>query len=91
MDIDAEIAEIRSLRARGLSPKEIARVLRISPSVASRLVREAAAEEAATLTEHPIRGCWVNAGWSHGLAFDPRPEWVDTATEWTCTASGSRT
>lgn len=79
--MDAQIAEIRSLRARGLSPKEIARVLRISPAVASRLVREAAAEEAATLTEHPIRGCWVNAGWSQGLTFDPRPEWADTARD----------
>ncbi len=70
--------QIRSLRARGLSPKEIARALHISPAVATRLVREAAAEEAGARTEQPVLGCWVNAGWSQGLTFDPRPEWADT-------------
>lgn len=76
--MEAMPEKVRSLRARGLSPKEIARALRIPPAVANRLVREAAAEEAATVTEHPVRGCWINAGWSQGLTFDPRPEWVDT-------------
>lgn len=76
--MDATHEQIRSLRARGLSPKEIARALQISPAAATRLIREVAAEEAASATEPPVRGCWVNAGWSQGLTFDPRPEWEDT-------------
>jgi hypothetical protein len=77
MDIQDQDEVIRSMRAQGLSPKQIARELGISPATASRLVRDLAARAAADTTEQPVRGCWVNAGWSEGLTFDPRPGWED--------------
>ncbi len=77
VDIQDQDGIIRSMRAQGLSPRQIARALGISSAMARRLVRDQATREAAGTIEPPIRGCWVNAGWSHGLLFDPRPGWED--------------
>lgn len=66
---------VRTLRARGRSPKEIARALGVRPAVVAPLVRAIAAEQAAGPCEAPLAGCWVVAGWSTGLGVDGHPEW----------------
>jgi hypothetical protein len=40
-----------------------------------RLIREVATAREAAITEPEIAGCWVNPGWSGGLAVDPQPGW----------------
>ncbi|MEU6719941.1 helix-turn-helix domain-containing protein [Nonomuraea sp. NPDC046802] len=71
---------VRELRLQGRSPKEIARALKVSPSVVAPLVR-AIAEENTTTAEPEVVGCWVNHGWSAGLGVDPARGWVDEAPE----------
>lgn len=70
---------VRELRAQGRSPKEIARALKVAPSVVAPLVRAIAAE--APAAEPELVGCWVNVGWSEGLTVDPARGWVDEAPE----------
>lgn len=71
-DVDELLAEkARALRADGMSPKAIARVLGTS----------AASVVAALNDAVPIGGadepqCWVSAGWSFGLGLDAAPEWA---------------
>jgi hypothetical protein len=76
--------QVRELRLQGKSPKEIARALKVSPSVVAPLVRAIAAEtaesaEAAGPGEAEVAGCWINVGWSEGLGIDPARGWVDEA------------
>ncbi|TMR24090.1 helix-turn-helix domain-containing protein [Nonomuraea turkmeniaca] len=72
--------QVRELRAQGRSPKEIARALKVPPSVVAPLVREIAAE--ATEPDEPaVVGCWINVGWSAGLGLDPARGWTDEAPE----------
>ncbi|MEQ4718844.1 helix-turn-helix domain-containing protein [Nonomuraea sp. B19D2] len=71
--------QVRELRAQGRSPKEIARALKVPPSVVAPLVRAIAAEIPAVDPE--VVGCWVNVGWSEGLIVDPARGWVDEAPE----------
>ena len=66
---------IREPRARGFSPKEIARSLQLSPAIVSDLVRKLAAERDASDTERI--DCLLNAGWSAGLKVHEHPEWHD--------------
>ncbi len=66
---------IRELRARGFSPKEIARSLQLSPAIVSDLVRKLAAERDASDTERI--DCLLNAGWSTGLKIHEHPECHD--------------
>ncbi|SDJ56974.1 helix-turn-helix domain-containing protein [Nonomuraea jiangxiensis] len=68
--------QVRELRLRGRSPKQIARELGVSPSVVAPLVRAIAAETAET-GEPEVVGCWVNVGWSEGLTVDPARGWAD--------------
>ncbi|MBF8194156.1 helix-turn-helix domain-containing protein [Nonomuraea sp. K274] len=68
--------KVRELRLQGRSPKEIARALKVSPSVVAPLVRAIAAESTGT-AEPEVVGCWVNVGWSAGLGVDPARGWVD--------------
>jgi hypothetical protein len=63
---------VRELRARGLSPTQIARSLGIKPAIVSDLVRKLAAERDDTDAEHI--DCLLNAGWSTGLKIDGHPE-----------------
>ncbi|MGW6503760.1 helix-turn-helix domain-containing protein [Nonomuraea angiospora] len=70
---------VRELRAEGRSPKEIAKVLKVSPSVVAPLVRAIASE--APAAEPEVVGCWVNVGWSEGLTVDPACGWVDEAPD----------
>ncbi|MCA1679766.1 MAG: hypothetical protein LC777_12860, partial [Actinobacteria bacterium] len=78
---DATIRAVRELRARGLSPKEIARSLGLRPAVVADLVRRLAAERDATDHDAGIVDCQINAGWSTGLAITGHPEWHDPGAD----------
>src|SRR5215471_1116451 len=75
---DEELLErVRELRARGRSPKEIARALKVRPATVMPLIRRLAAAEPQD-KEAPLIGCWVNQGWSSSVRFTGHPEWPDT-------------
>jgi hypothetical protein len=59
------IERVRELRKRGRTPKEIARVLGLSPAAVVPLIRAVAAAQ--PKREAPLAGCWVNQGWAAGL------------------------
>lgn len=71
-------AEVRALRAKGRSPKEIARALGVRPAAVADLVRRIAAEQAAT--EPAQVNCLVSPGWDIGLTFDGHPDWPSDPT-----------
>lgn len=80
MDDESLTDQVRALRTRGLSPKQVARALGIQPAVAARAIRAIAATDAARFpdpADRELRQCWVNAGWSAGLTVDGHPEWGD--------------
>jgi hypothetical protein len=73
---DADLAQrVRELRAKGSSPKEIARALGVSRGKVTPLIRAIAAADTTPVAEHQLVGCWVSPGWQDGLTFDPRPDW----------------
>lgn len=74
---DDTLTRVRELRAKGCTPKVIARTLGLRPVDVSHLVRELAAEQQASAPEPELVGCWVSPGWSNGLTFDRRPDWPD--------------
>lgn len=74
---DETIHNVRELRARGLSPKEIARSLGLHPAIVADLVRKLAAERDAADPNGGLVDCWINAGWSAGLTITGHPEWSD--------------
>ena len=77
MPDDELLARVRELRARGRSPKEIARALKMPPAAVTPLVRRLAAAGPQE-KEAPLVGCWVNQGWSSSVRFTGHPEWPDT-------------
>ena len=77
MDTRDEIARTRTLRAKGFSPKDIARALGVPPATAARLVRAVATEQNADPAEREVLECWVSPGWSVGLTIDGHLEWPD--------------
>ena len=76
MPDDELLERVRELRARGRSPKEIARALKVRPATVTPLIRRLAAAE--PREEAPLIGCWVNPGWSSSVRFTGHPEWPDT-------------
>jgi hypothetical protein len=78
MELDALIACVRILRARGMTPKAIAKDLGITRAEADSMIRRIARESAA---ETALVGCWVNAGWSQGLSWSDRPDWHDDSDD----------
>ncbi|WP_243657968.1 helix-turn-helix domain-containing protein [Parafrankia sp. BMG5.11] len=77
---DAELRDqVSRLRGEGKSPKQIARALGVAPSRVAPLVRAAAAQARATAGLPPVVGCWVNVGWSRGLAVNPSRGWAAEA------------
>jgi hypothetical protein len=75
---DRELVErVRGLRAEGRSPKEIARATGARPARVTAIVRELGREAFRAEGEGSLVGAWVSAGWSTGLAFADRPDWVD--------------
>jgi len=77
MPDDELLERVRELRARGRSPKEIARALKVRPAAVTPLIRRLAAAEPRG-KEAPLIGCWVNQGWSSSVRFTGHPEWPDT-------------
>jgi len=77
MPDDELLERVRELRARGRSPKEIARALKVRPATVTPLIRRLAAAEPQE-KEAPLIGCWVNQGWSSSVRFTGHPEWLDT-------------
>lgn len=77
MDDEELIHEVRRLRAKGHSPKEIARALGVRPALVAPLVRRIGAEESGAPAESSVVRCWVSRGWSDGLTVDGHPEWPD--------------
>jgi hypothetical protein len=77
------IDRVRQLRARGLSPKEIARNLGIRPAEASDLVRTLAAQHDRRHDDAEHVECLLNVGWSNGLTINAHPEWHDPAADHT--------
>jgi hypothetical protein len=78
---DETIHDVRELRARGLSPKEIARALGLRPAIVADLVRKLAAERDADGPDAGLAECWINAGWSAGLTITGHPEWFDPGAQ----------
>ena len=68
MPDDELLERVRELRARGRSPKEIARALKVRPATVTPLIRRLAAAEPRE-KEVPLVGCWVNQGWSSSVRF----------------------
>jgi len=77
MDTEEQTARIRTLRAKGLSPKDIARVLGVPPATAARLVRAIAAEQNTDPAQRDVLHCWVNPGCSVGLTIHGHRQWPD--------------
>jgi hypothetical protein len=72
---DERLERVRLLREQGRTPKQVARALGISPAEAGELVRAAAAAAQAAAPDPPLVGCWLNPGWSTGLAIEDHPGW----------------
>lgn len=78
------LARVRELRARGLSPKQVARELGMEPAEVAPLLRQVAGSPRAMVTQQPLPepgerdvvGCWINPGWSAGLGLDQAPDWA---------------
>jgi hypothetical protein len=75
MSDDQLFEQVRALRARGLTPKAIARTLGVRPAMVAPLVRRVAQE--APAAPAPVVGCWVSPGWSSGLIVEHRDGWED--------------
>ncbi len=80
MTDDNLLEQVRALRAKRLSPKQVARALGVPPAVAARAIRAIAVEDAAHLpdpADRELRHCWISPGWSTGLTVHGHPEWHD--------------
>ena len=71
------LEQVRSLRADGMSVKQIARQLGERPGVVAPLVRAVAAEDTPEDSDPDVVRCWVSPGWSSGLTVRGHPEWRD--------------
>jgi hypothetical protein len=71
------LEQVRELREKGYSPKEIARSLGVQRATVMPLVQAVASQSAATEAEPGVVGCWVSPCWSTGLVIDGHPEWPD--------------
>lgn len=73
--MDGDLTErVRELRARGATPKQIARTLGVPAPQVTALIRTMAAEQAET-TRGRLVGCWVSPRWSADLIVAGHPEW----------------
>lgn len=79
MTDDVLLAQVRLLRERGSSPKQIAKALGLRPAAVAPLVRQIAAVEQShdDPADRVLLGCWISPGWSVGLGLDGAPSaWV---------------
>lgn len=72
---DALLAQVRLMRERGSSPKQIARALGLRPAAVAPLVRQVAAmaQSHDDPADRLLLGCWISPGWSAGLGLDEAP------------------
>jgi len=77
MDSEDLMGRVRALRAKGGSPKQIARALGVPPATVAPLVRAIAAADQADAADRKLVGCWVSPGWSQGLTVQGHAEWPD--------------
>jgi hypothetical protein len=77
MDHEELRERIRALRAKGFSPKEIARATGTRPAVVASLVRTVTAES----EPEPIVECRVSPGWSTGLTLPAQLGWPDVTVD----------
>src|SRR6266545_635322 len=80
MDSEELTSRVRALRARGSTPKAIARALGVPPATVAPLVRAIAAEDHASAPERELIQCWVSPGWRQGLTVDGHRDWPDVDT-----------
>lgn len=75
MTDDALLAQVRLMRERGSSPKQIAMALGLRPAAVAPLVRQVAAAQQShdDPAERVLLGCWISPGWSAGLGLDEAP------------------
>lgn len=69
------LQQVRQLRARGASPKEIARALRVPPAKVAPLVRLITAQNTELQRGPDVVECWINPGWHEDLTFELHPDW----------------
>src|SRR3954454_8811294 len=67
--------QVRDLRERGMSVKQIARTLGEKAVDIAPLVNAIAAEDTPQETDPGVVGCWASPGWSIGLPVHGHPEW----------------
>ncbi len=75
MDNEDLVRRVLELRAKGSSPKEIARALGVPRARIVPLIRTIASEDQTPVADRDLVGCWVSPGWQDGLTIDPRSEW----------------
>jgi hypothetical protein len=66
------LQQVRQLRAKGASPKEIARALQVPPAKVAPLVRLIAEQNAELQRRPDVVECW-SPGWHQGLTFAAAP------------------
>jgi hypothetical protein len=77
MSTDDDLVErVRTLRAQGCTPKQIARTVGVPAARVTALVRAVAVEQSAA-DPHRLVGCWMSTQWSAGLTIAGHPEWPD--------------
>ncbi|WP_432832318.1 hypothetical protein [Dactylosporangium sp. CA-092794] len=79
-DNDALLSQVRLMRERGNTPKQIAKALGLRPAAVAPLVRQVAEADQAHNDDPAGRvllGCWISPGWSVGLGLDEAPaQWA---------------
>jgi len=75
MTDDSLLAQVRLMRERGSSPKQIAKALGLRPAAVAPLVRQVAELQQShdDPADRVLLGCWVSPGWSVGLGLDEAP------------------
>jgi len=75
MDDEQLLAEIRSLRAGGLSTNAIVRATGLPRARVAPLVRQFDREAPEARPEQGVVGCWVSEGWDAGLSVSADADW----------------
>jgi hypothetical protein len=76
MDDEHLLAEIRSLRAGGLSTNAIVRATELPRARVAPLVRQLDREPRAARPEQGDADCWISEGWDAGLTVSADADWA---------------
>jgi hypothetical protein len=78
VDDEEVLSQVRQMRERGSSPKQIARALGLRPSAVAPLIRRVASvqQSHADPADRVVLGCWISPGWSAGLGLEQVPQWA---------------